>query len=114
MLDLSVHKIFTKDLNKAQLNPTNSAKLFLYISLLLNNEELPQEARDHFLSGEWKDTKEFHISGDLLVIYMINNNTLQLLRIGTHSLNYLDKKDDVPFIFYVFILIFSLFFYFYN
>ncbi len=85
MLDLSVHKIFTKDLNKAQLNPTNSAKLFSYISLLLNNEELPQEARDHFLSGEWKDTKEFHISGDLLVIYMIDDNTLQLLRIGTHS-----------------------------
>ena len=50
MLDLSVHKIFTKDLNKAQLNPTNSAKLFLYISLLLNNEELPQEARNHFLN----------------------------------------------------------------
>ncbi len=62
-----------------------AAKLFLYISLLLNNEELPQEARDHFLSGEWKDTKEFHISGDLLVIYMIDDNTLQLLRIGTHS-----------------------------
>lgn len=85
MLDLSVHKIFTKDLKKAQLNPTNSAKLFLYISLLLNNEELPSEARDHFLTAEWKDTKEFHISGDLLVIYMINDNTLQLLRIGTHS-----------------------------
>ncbi len=50
MLDLSVHKIFKKDLKKAQLNPTNSAKLFLYISLLLNNEELPQEARDHFLT----------------------------------------------------------------
>ncbi len=50
MLDLSVHKIFTKDLNKAQLNPTNSAKLFLYISLLLNNEELSQEARNHFLN----------------------------------------------------------------
>ena len=58
---------------------------YFYISLLLNNEELPQEARDHFLSGEGKDAKEFHISGDLLVIYMINNNTLQLLRIGTHS-----------------------------
>ena len=26
-----------------------------------------------------------HISGDLLVIYIINDNTLQLLRIGTHS-----------------------------
>ncbi|KLE01231.1 type II toxin-antitoxin system YafQ family toxin [Aliarcobacter butzleri] len=85
MLDLCVHKIFTKDLKKAQLNPTNSAKLFLYISLLLNNKELPSEAKDHYLTGEWKDTKEFHISGDLLVIYMINENTLQLLRIGTHS-----------------------------
>ncbi|MCT7567850.1 type II toxin-antitoxin system YafQ family toxin [Aliarcobacter butzleri] len=85
MLDLCVHKIFTKDLKKAQLNPTNSAKLFLYISLLLNNEELPSEAKDHYLTGEWKDTKEFHISGDLLVIYMINETTLQLLRIGTHS-----------------------------
>ena len=85
MLDISVHKNFTKDLKKAQLNSTNNTKLFLYISVLLNNEELPQEARDHFITGEWKDTKEFHISGDLLVIYMINNNTLQLLRIGTHS-----------------------------
>lgn len=85
MLDLSVHKIFTKDLKKAQLNPTNSGKLFFYISLLLNNEELPQEAKDHFLTGQGKDTKEFHISGDLLVIYMIHDNILQLLRIGTHS-----------------------------
>jgi len=52
VLDISVHKNFTKDLKKAQLNPTNNTKLFLYISLLLNNEELPQEARDHFVTGE--------------------------------------------------------------
>ena len=85
MLELEVHKIFTKDLIKAKLNPTNSAKLFLYISKLLNNEELPKEAKNNFLSGEWSDTQEFHISGDLLVIYMINESSLQLLRIGTHS-----------------------------
>lgn len=85
MLDLYVHKIFTKDLKKAQLNPTNSTKLFSYISLLLHNKALPYEARDHFLTGEYSDTKEFHISGDLLVIYMISDNTLKLLRIGTHS-----------------------------
>lgn len=85
MLDLSIHKTFTKDLKNAQLNPTNSAKLFLYISLILNNQELPSEARNHCLMGEFKDTKEFHISGDLLVIYMLNDNALQLLRIGTHS-----------------------------
>lgn len=85
MLNLSIHKLFTKDLKKANLNPTNSAKMYIYISLLLNNEELPIEAKDHSLLGEYKDTREFHISGDLLIIYRIENNNLQLIRIGTHS-----------------------------
>lgn len=85
MLNLSIHKLFTKDLKKANLNPTNSAKMYMYISLLLNNEELPIEAKDHSLLGEYKDTREFHISGDLLIIYRIENNNLQLIRIGTHS-----------------------------
>ncbi len=39
-----------------------------------------KEAKNHFLSGEWSDTQEFHISGDLLVIYMISESSLQLLR----------------------------------
>ncbi len=57
----------------------------MYISLLLNEKKLPSEARNHHLIGEFKDTKEFHISGDLLVICKIEDNTLELLRIGTHS-----------------------------
>jgi len=85
VLDLAVHKAFTKDVKKAKLNPTNTAKLFLYISLLLNREELPNEARDHDLTGNYKDTREFHISGDLLVVYRVEENTLELLRLGTHS-----------------------------
>lgn len=85
MLDISVHKVFTKDIAKAKLNPTNTAKLFMYISLLLEEKTLPGESRDHELTGEYKDTREFHISGDLLVVYRIDNDTLQLLRIGTHS-----------------------------
>ncbi len=85
MLDLAIHKVFVKDLKKAKLNPTNTAKLFLYISLLLDEEDLPAEAKDHDLAGNYKDTREFHISGDLLVIYRIENETLELLRLGTHA-----------------------------
>ncbi|MCX6076623.1 MAG: type II toxin-antitoxin system YafQ family toxin [Campylobacterales bacterium] len=85
MLSIAIHKTFAKELAKAKLNPTNSAKLFMFISLLLNNEELPKEAREHALLGEWIDAMEFHISGDLLVIYRINLDSLELLRIGTHS-----------------------------
>jgi len=85
MRDIAIHKSFVKELKNAQLNPTNSAKLFMFISLLLNNEKLPSEARDHELIGNWADTSEFHISGDLLIIYRIDEKTLELLRIGTHS-----------------------------
>jgi len=85
MLDISIHKVFAKELKNAQLNPTNTAKLFMFISLLLNNEELLVEAKNHQLLGIWADINEFHISGDLLVIYRINDQTLELLRIGTHS-----------------------------
>ena len=85
MLDIAIHKNFTKDVQKAKLNPTNTAKLFMYISLLLNEEDLPESARDHALTGNYKDTNEFHISGDLLVVYRVENSTLELLKIGTHS-----------------------------
>lgn len=85
MLDISIHKTFTKEVKKAKLNPTNTAKLFMFISLLLHEEELPSESRDHELTGNYKDTKEFYISGDLLVVYRIEDSTLELLRIGTHS-----------------------------
>ena len=85
MLDISIHKTFSKEVKKAKLNPTNTAKLFMFISLILNEEELPSESRDHELTGNYKDTKEFHISGDLLVVYRIEGKTLELLRIGTHS-----------------------------
>jgi len=51
----------------------------------LNEEDLPAESRDHNLTGNYQDTREFHISGDLLVVYRIEENTLELLRLGTHS-----------------------------
>ncbi len=85
MLDIAIHKVFTKDMQKAKLNSTNTAKLFIYISLLLNNEKLPVQAKDHALLGDYNDTREFHASGDLIVIYRIEKDTLELLRLGTHS-----------------------------
>ncbi len=85
MLDIEVHTAFSKDLKKVKLNSTNIAKLFAYISLLLEEKALPPLSKDHALLGEYKDTREFHISGDLVVIYRMTDLTLQLIRIGTHS-----------------------------
>ena len=61
------------------------AKYLEYITILLKGKLLPPEAKDHKLIGTNKEFQELHISGDLLIIYSIENNILQLVRIGTHS-----------------------------
>jgi len=37
------------------------------------------------LKGNYSDYREFHISGDLLLIYRVEDETLKLVRIGSHS-----------------------------
>lgn len=56
-----------------------------YLHTLSELKPLPAEAKDHPLQGEWSDFREFHVSGDLLVIYQIENQTIKLVRVGTHS-----------------------------
>ncbi len=78
-------KTFKKEYAKAKISDTQYVKYLKYIVLLLEEKELPSESRDHHLSGEYLGFKEFHIGGDLLVIYMIKDEVLRLTRIGTHS-----------------------------
>ncbi|BBO88483.1 toxin RelE [Desulfosarcina ovata subsp. ovata] len=60
-------------------------KYIQFLSLLLDEKELPLEARDHNLIGNFSGFREFHVGGDLIVIYSIEENTLRLVRIGSHS-----------------------------
>lgn len=47
---------------------------------------LPPQYRDHALTGEWAGHRECHIMPDLLLIYLkTNDNTLHLVRLGSHS-----------------------------
>ena len=84
-LNLLRHKLFKKDMAKVKLANTQYAKYILYVALLLEGKALPAEARDHQLKGEWQDYKEFHLGGDMLLIYLLNEESLILVRVGTHS-----------------------------
>jgi mRNA interferase YafQ len=79
------HKTFQKDFLKLKMTDVQYTKFILYIGKLLNEEDLPSEARDHKLKGNWDGFKEFHVGGDLLVVYRLEKDTLYLIRIGTHS-----------------------------
>ena len=85
MLKLFRTKTFQKDYKKQKISDQHYSKYIQYISFLLKEELLPQEALEHPLKGDYKNFREFHISGDLLIIYIIQDNTLKLVRIGTHS-----------------------------
>lgn len=85
MLNLFRTKTFLKDYSKVKFTDKLYVKYVVFVTTLLKEELLPQEARDHSLTGKFSEYREFHISGDLLVIYKVGNNTLQLIRIGTHA-----------------------------
>jgi len=84
-MQLKRHKHFRKDELKIKLTDEQYAKRIKYLSCILNNEPLPAEARDHSLIGEYIGFREFHLGGDVLMIYTVKENILYLQRIGTHS-----------------------------
>lgn len=56
------------------------------IFLLAQNEKLDEKYKDHKLTGNFKDLKECHVKPDLLLIYKINDDVLELalVQVGNH------------------------------
>ena len=55
-------------------------------ALLVVDQPLPKNNRDHALSGAWTGFRECHIKPDLLLIYRKpDQGTLQMSRLGSHS-----------------------------
>ncbi len=85
MLKLFRSKTFLKEYKNIKFTDKLYLKYITYITTLLREEILPSEALDHSLKGNYQKYREFHISGDLLVIYNIEDETLKLIRIGSHA-----------------------------
>lgn len=84
---LSQSKAFLRDSKKLKMSDKHFTKFIQYLALLSSSKPLPAEANDHALKGGWHDFREFHISGDLLVIYQNDdkNQIIKLIRIGSHN-----------------------------
>ena len=77
-MQLKRHKYFRKDELKVKLTDEQYVKRIKYLSLILQNKELPSEARDHSLLGEYKGFRAFHLGADILMIYTVVDNVLYL------------------------------------
>ena len=87
MRKLVLHRRFLKDLKKLRLTPNQAKKLKLYKTILLDSGILPEEARDHKLIGNYAGFREFHIGGDVVIVYFLEEKEERIVftRIGSHS-----------------------------
>jgi len=76
---------FKKDYKK--LNNKDKELLKEVIIKLVNGEKLEEKYKDHKLIGNYLDCRECHIKPDLLLIYRITDDVLELalVRVGSHS-----------------------------
>lgn len=56
--------------------------------MIANEMILPEQYKDHNLTGDYKGFRECHIAPDWLLVYQVNNNELVLIlsRTGSHSI----------------------------
>jgi mRNA interferase YafQ len=76
---------YRRDLKRCEKRGKPMQKMRQVILLLLAGEPLPARRRDHALSGDWVGHRECHVDPDWLLIYKLSNESLYLVRTGTHS-----------------------------
>lgn len=84
-MKLKRHRLFIKDFRSLTLADSQFDKLIYFLALLRDDKALPEESKDHALLGDWADFREFHLGGDMLVIYKVSADEVVLTRIGTHA-----------------------------
>ncbi|RLA73705.1 MAG: type II toxin-antitoxin system YafQ family toxin [Epsilonproteobacteria bacterium] len=85
MLKIFRTNSFKKDYKK--LNTDDKSRLKQVVITLSNKAKLDKSYKDHKLIGNYFGCRECHIRPDLLLIYSIDDHTIELalVRVGSHS-----------------------------
>ncbi|HJI86792.1 MAG TPA: type II toxin-antitoxin system YafQ family toxin [Ruminococcus bromii] len=87
MLTIKYHTMFKKDFKRIKKRGYDISRLEKIVELLANEVPLPEQFKDHNLSGNYNGFRECHVAPDWLLVYQVNNNELVLVlsRTGSHS-----------------------------
>lgn len=87
MLEIYFSSKFKKDYKRVMKQGKDPDVLFRVIDLLAREQPLPDQYRDHALSGNYTGHRECHLQPDWLLIYKqeLDRLTLTLTRTGSHS-----------------------------
>ncbi|TXJ10289.1 MAG: type II toxin-antitoxin system YafQ family toxin [Acinetobacter sp.] len=81
---LILMKSFKKDIRKHYLHLA-TPEWAEVLSCLVSNLPLERKYQDHALTGEWKGFRDCHVKPDLVLIYKIVENDLELHHLDSHS-----------------------------
>lgn len=92
MRNVSITTKFKKDFRNIQKSPKFKKyldKFEKYVEMLRKGEKLPEGSRDKPMAkhseAEHKGCREFHAAPDMVVIYRMTNDAVELIRIGQHN-----------------------------
>jgi len=87
MYSLEFTKQYLRDLKLSRKRNLDEKKLNQVVKILISGKKLPEQYKDHGLTGIFKGLNECHISPDWLLIYSKNKTIklITLIRTGTHS-----------------------------
>ena len=85
MRTIDIKNTYKQDLKRVIKQGWDGNQINDVITQLLNDDILDPSLRDHPLIGDYKDFRECHIKGDLVVIYKRDEKILSLYRIGRHQ-----------------------------
>ena len=85
MSKLNFSNQFKRDMKKQSLELFLTEEWLEVASALIKGVAMKEKYCDHDLKGKWLGFRECHIHPDLLLIYSVKNNEIELARIGSHS-----------------------------
>ncbi len=76
---------FKRSYKKLKLTDKEDLAYIDIVYNLLCGIDLVDKYKDHQLKGDMKEFRECHIKPDLLLVYMLDDDTLKLVDIGSHT-----------------------------
>ncbi|GAA8559029.1 type II toxin-antitoxin system mRNA interferase toxin, HP0892 family [Helicobacter pylori] len=88
-------KKFDKDLKILVKNGFDLKLLYKVVENLAKEQPLDPKYKDHPLKGTLKDFRECHIKADILLVYLVKDDKLILVRLGSHSELFLNHPHNL-------------------
>ncbi|GAA7731200.1 type II toxin-antitoxin system mRNA interferase toxin, HP0892 family [Helicobacter pylori] len=82
---IETSKKFDKDLKILVKNGFDLKLLYKVVENLAKEQPLDPKYKDHPLKGTLKDFRECYIKSDILLVYLVQDDELILVRLGSHS-----------------------------